>query len=210
MLSRHGSPFIVLPDVLADGSRSLLFLGQLVEPSDQMQRRVCTIGINVTSAGFSWLFPHSGTTSASDARASKHGQTGACAATAMMALLRTRVCRSSEFSPESALVHRKPSRVPVDARRDRRRCRCLALSPGAGVRRCDRLVGDALCARPPSRQGGARSGRRRARHPRAWRWMRTTALTKPSPARSATISASRPKRCATARASIISSCRSPS
>ena len=42
------------------------------------------------------------------------------------------------------------------------------------------------------------------------RWMRTTALTKHSPARSATISASRPRRSAPQRASIISSFRSRS
>ena len=57
--------------------------------------------------------------------------------------------------------------------------------------------------------------RRRARWPTAadisvWRWMRITALTKHSPARSATISASRPKRSAPQRASGISSFRSRS
>ena len=62
----------------------------------------------------------------------------------------------------------------------------------------------------------AGSARRRARWPPARptfsvsRWMRTTALTKPSPARSATISASRPKRSAPQRASLISSFRSRS
>ena len=44
----------------------------------------------------------------------------------------------------------------------------------------------------------------------ASRWMRITALTKHSPARSATISASRPNRSAPQRASIISSFRSQS
>ena len=90
---------------------------------------------------------------------------------------------------------------PADARRDLRRRRHLALPYGAGLCRCDRLFGDALRARPPSHRGGARARGRRARHPRTSRWMRITALTKHSPARSATISASRPKWSAPRRAS---------
>ena len=69
-----------------------------------------------------------------------------------------------ESSPEGALVHRKPSRRAADARRDRRRRRRLALPSGAGVRRRDRAFGDALCACPPSDQGGARACGRRARY----------------------------------------------
>src|SRR5712691_13154267 len=58
----------------------------------------------------------------------------------MMRELRTKAV-VHESCPEGALVYRKPSCRRVDPRRDRRRRWSLALSPGAGVRRCDGAVG---------------------------------------------------------------------
>ncbi len=98
-----------------------------------------------------------------------------------------------ESRPEGALVYRKPSRRCADARRDLRRCGesrastwCGRLPPRPGFRSCVTCVP----AVSPRRRGRWQTARRISS---ASRWMRITALTKPSPARSATISASTPE-----------------
>src|SRR5947199_5004933 len=70
-----------------------------------------------------------------------------------------------ESCPEGALVYRKPSRRRADPRRDRWRRGNLAFPHGAGVRRRDGAVGDALRACATPQRGGAGARRRRARYP---------------------------------------------
>ena len=89
--------------------------------------------------------------------------------------------------------------------------RRLALPSGAGVRGRDRTIRScAMYVRVVSGTRRVRLAPRRARHSQPRAGCRITALTKHSPARSATVSASRPRRSSRRRALIVSSFRSPS